>query len=162
MGVCFRLQCFAEVFGLSDAIIGLTVFAMGNSIGDWVANATVAVSHLRMSNLDNKLTGSATLIQNMGLPQMAISACFGGPMLNILLGLGLSGSYMIYKNDGQPYHIEVGRTLLVSGVSLFIVLIATLILVPMNNYWMNRKLGAGLIAAYCVVLATNIMVEVWK
>jgi sodium/potassium/calcium exchanger 6 len=98
----------------------------------------------------------------MGLPQMAISACFGGPMLNILLGLGLSGSYMIYKNDGQPYHIEVGRTLLVSGVSLFIVLIATLILVPMNNYWMNRKLGAGLIAAYCVVLATNIMVEVWK
>lgn len=83
-------------------------------------------------------------------------------MLNILLGLGLSGSYIIYKNGGHPYHVEVGRTLMVSGVSLLLVLIATLILVPMNGYWMNRKLGAGLIAAYSVVLSINIAVEVWK
>lgn len=98
----------------------------------------------------------------MGFPNMAIAACFGGPMLNILLGLGLSGSYMIYKSGGEPYHVEVGKTLLVSGVSLLIVLIATLILVPMNGYWMNRKLGGALIGAYCIVLALNIATEVWK
>ena len=92
---------------------------------------------------------------------MAIAACFGGPMLNILLGIGLSGCYMIYQNDGQPYHVEMGRTLIVSGVSLLIVLVATLILVPLNGYWMNKRLGAGLIVAYVIVLATNVLVELF-
>lgn len=82
-------------------------------------------------------------------------------MLNILLGVGLSGSYIIYQNEGKPYHVDMGKTLVVSGVSLLIVLVATLILVPLNGYWMNRRLGAGLIAAYGVVLATNIAVEIW-
>jgi sodium/potassium/calcium exchanger 6 len=72
------------ILGLSDAIIGLTIFAMvcilslfyictctsliilfmilkGNSLGDFVANITIA---------------------KMGFPTMAVSACFGGPMLS--------------------------------------------------------------------------------
>ena len=36
------LQTIGYVFHLSDAIIGLTVFAMGNSLGDLVANLTIA------------------------------------------------------------------------------------------------------------------------
>jgi len=31
------------MFGLSDAIIGLTIFAVGNSLADLVANMSVAV-----------------------------------------------------------------------------------------------------------------------
>lgn len=38
------LQTFGFIFGLSDAIIGLTIFAVGNSLADLVANMTVAVS----------------------------------------------------------------------------------------------------------------------
>lgn len=38
------VQTIGHIFGLSDAILGLTVFAVGNSLGDLVANATVAVS----------------------------------------------------------------------------------------------------------------------
>lgn len=38
------LQTFGVIFGLSDAIIGLTIFAMGNSLADLVANMSVAVS----------------------------------------------------------------------------------------------------------------------
>jgi sodium/potassium/calcium exchanger 6 len=37
------LQAFGVIFGLSDAIIGLTIFAMGNSLADLVANMSVAV-----------------------------------------------------------------------------------------------------------------------
>lgn len=40
------LQTFGKIFGLSDAIIGLTIFAMGNSLADLVANMSVAVSQL--------------------------------------------------------------------------------------------------------------------
>ena len=36
-------QTFGFIFGLSDAIIGLTIFAVGNSLADLVANTSVAV-----------------------------------------------------------------------------------------------------------------------
>jgi hypothetical protein len=36
-------QTFGLIFGLSDAIIGLTIFAVGNSLADLVANMSVAV-----------------------------------------------------------------------------------------------------------------------
>ncbi len=36
------LQAFGTILGLSDAILGLTVFAIGNSLGDFVADITVA------------------------------------------------------------------------------------------------------------------------
>ncbi|KAL8631650.1 hypothetical protein Q9189_002656 [Teloschistes chrysophthalmus] len=67
------LKALGVILGISDAILGLTVFAVGNSLGDLVADITVA---------------------RLGFPVMALSACFGGPMLNILLGIGLSGLYM--------------------------------------------------------------------
>ncbi|KAI8349252.1 Sodium/calcium exchanger protein-domain-containing protein [Mortierella sp. GBAus27b] len=58
--VCI-LQALGTILGISDAILGLTVFAMGNSLGDLVANITIA---------------------RMGFPRMAFSACFGGPLLS--------------------------------------------------------------------------------
>ncbi|KAF7327614.1 hypothetical protein MKEN_00340600 [Mycena kentingensis (nom. inval.)] len=87
------LQTFGFIFGLSDAIIGLTIFAIGNSLADLVANMTVAVF----------------------APIMGFSACFGGPMLNILLGVGLSGLY-ITQQTSQPYELHFGKTLIVSTV----------------------------------------------
>ena len=49
-GVCTSTdathQTFGFIFGLSDAIIGLTVFAVGNSLADLVANMSVAVRPL--------------------------------------------------------------------------------------------------------------------
>lgn len=42
------VQTFGFIFGLSDAIIGLTIFAVGNSLADLVANMSVAVSLLSM------------------------------------------------------------------------------------------------------------------
>jgi solute carrier family 24 (sodium/potassium/calcium exchanger), member 6 len=36
-------KTFGFIFGLSDAIIGLTIFAVGNSLADLVANMSVAV-----------------------------------------------------------------------------------------------------------------------
>ena len=110
----------------------------GNSLGDLVANVTVA---------------------RMGYPLMALSACFGGPMLNILLGIGLSGAYLTTRT-GQPVSIQMSTTLFVSGFSLLVVLCGTLITVPMNGFIMSRKWAFGLIAVYVAVMACNIIVEV--
>lgn len=94
----------------------------------------------------------------MGYPAMAIAACFGGPMLNILLGVGLSGTYMILfdpSHRGQQLYIEMNTTLLVSGVGLFAILVGTLIVVPLNSYRMSKRVGATLILAYLVRLSSS-------
>ncbi len=55
------LQTLGRLLHLSDAILGLTVLAWGNSISDFVANLTVA---------------------KQGFPQMAVGASFGGPAMS--------------------------------------------------------------------------------
>ena len=124
-----------------------------SSLGDLVADITVA---------------------KLGFPVMALSACFGGPMLNILLGVGISGLYVILKNDqdGQkqylsrslggysPYQIDVGRTLIVSGVTLLITLVGLLFAVPFNKWTMDRKIGWGLVALWSTSTVVNVVLEV--
>ncbi|EIW57707.1 uncharacterized protein TRAVEDRAFT_169682 [Trametes versicolor FP-101664 SS1] len=131
------LQTFGFIFGLSDAIIGITVFAIGNSLADLVANMSVAVF----------------------APVMGFSACFGGPMLNILLGVGISGSYIV-RQTGEPYPLHFSPTLVMTGSGLLLFLLATLIFVPLNGYHLPRSWGITLICAYLCLMVANIIVEV--
>lgn len=146
------LKAFGVILGISDAILGLTVFAVGNSLGDLVADITVA---------------------KLGYPVMALSACFGGPMLNILLGIGIGGMYMtIHKASDKhakhphrpikykPYQIEVSTTLMISGITLLVTLLGLLVVVPMNGWRMDRKIGLGLIALWTLSTIGNVVVEV--
>ncbi len=145
------LKAVGVILNISDAILGLTIFAVGNSLGDLVADITVA---------------------KLGHPVMALSACFGGPLLNILLGIGLSGLYMTVT-DGEhrherhpgrpmkykPYQIEVSTTLIVSGATLLVTLVGLLVVVPWNGWRMDRRIGWGLIALWGVSTVGNLVVE---
>jgi len=146
------LKAFGVILGMSDAILGLTIFAVGNSCGDLVADITVA---------------------KLGYPVMALSACFGGPMLNILLGIGIGGLYMTvskatHKHNKhpqrpikyKPYEIEVSTTLMISGITLLVTLIGLLIVVPLNGWKMDRKIGLGLILLWSLSTVGNVIVEV--
>lgn len=146
------LKAAGVILGMSEAILGLTVFAVGNSVGDLVADITVA---------------------RLGYPVMALSACFGGPMLNILLGIGLGGTYMSIKgakhhhkkHPDEPlhyksYHIEVTGTLFISAVTVLVTLLMLLILVPTNKWMMTRKTGIILITLWTVSTILNVIVEV--
>merc|ERR1712098_335053 len=141
------LKAIGVILGISDAILGLTIFAVGNSLGDLVADITVA---------------------RLGYPVMALSACFGGPMLNILLGIGLSGIYMTIKGanhkhakhpgnhiEYKPYEIEVSGTLMISGVTLLVTLVGLLLVVPLNGWRMDRRVGIGLIALWTLSTVGN-------
>jgi sodium/potassium/calcium exchanger 6 len=89
---------------------------------------------------------------------MGFSACFGGPMLNILMGVGLTGS-IIMQQTGQPYELELSRTLLVSSFGLLSLLAATLVVVPLNDYYLSRSWGVLLIVSYVAIMTTNVIVE---
>ncbi|KAA8576829.1 hypothetical protein EYC84_006876 [Monilinia fructicola] len=129
------LKAFGVILGISDAILGLTIFAVGNSLGDLVADITVA---------------------RLGYPVMALSACFGGPMLNILIGIGHPNKDIKYK----PYQIEVSGTLMVSAITLLITLVGLLIVVPLNKWVMSRKIGWGLIILWSISTVINLVVEI--
>jgi sodium/potassium/calcium exchanger 6 len=90
---------------------------------------------------------------------MGFSACFGGPMLNILLGVGISGSYVIHTT-AKPYRLHFSNTLFVSAVGLLALLVTTMIFVPLNNYFLPRKWGVFLICFYVVIMTINVVVEV--
>ncbi len=146
------LKAIGVILDISDAILGLTVFAVGNSLGDLVADITVA---------------------RLGYPVMALSACFGGPMLNILLGIGISGLYITIRGaqhkhrkhpdrdvEYSPYHIEVSNTLLISGVSLLVTLVALLVFVPLRRWRMDRWIGWGLVGLWVVSTIGNLVSEI--
>ncbi len=80
-------------------------------------------------------------------------------MLNILLGVGISGSYVIHTT-GKPYKLHFSRTLLVSTVGLLALLLTTMIFVPLNDYFLPRKWGIFLICFYVVIMTINVVVEV--
>ncbi|CAN9172559.1 unnamed protein product [Alternaria sp. RS040] len=146
------LRTLGVILNMSDAILGLTIFAVGNSLADLVADITVA---------------------RLGFPIMALSACFGGPMLNILLGVGLSGCYMIItkgehrheKHPDQsvhfrPYHIAVSTTFAISGATLLATLAGLLVAVPVRRWRMDKAIGWGLVALWSLSTTVNVLVEV--
>ncbi len=55
--------------GLPPNLLALTVLAWGNSIGDFMANTSIA---------------------KKGFAEMALTGCFAAPLFNNVLGLGLS------------------------------------------------------------------------
>lgn len=80
-------------------------------------------------------------------------------MLNILLGIGISGSWIAHTTK-QPYTIDLSPTLVVSTVGLLVLLAATLIFVPLNNYYLTRRWGVLLILGYLVIMFINLFVEI--
>ncbi|EAW11802.1 sodium/calcium exchanger protein [Aspergillus clavatus NRRL 1] len=139
------LKTVGVILNISDSLLGLTVFAVGNSLGDLVADITVA---------------------RLGYPVMALSACFGGPMLNILLGIGLGGLYMtlnatpdtIATRTGS-YEIALSKALIISGATLLATLLLLLIIIPLNNWRMDRKIGWGLIVLWVISTVGNVIAE---
>jgi sodium/potassium/calcium exchanger 6 len=79
-------------------------------------------------------------------------------MVNILLGVGISGSYVISQR-GEPYKLHFSPTLMSSTLGLLSLLIATLVFVPLNGYVLTRAWGWCLVAAYIVVMGVNLWVE---
>ncbi|BFZ63420.1 hypothetical protein YB2330_004542 [Saitoella coloradoensis] len=133
------LRALGLILGISEAILGLTVFAVGNSLGDLIADITIA---------------------KMGFSMMAFSACIGGPMMNILLGIGISGIVATLKEPDHTYPISLSPTLVITTSALIVTLIGLLVSVPRSGYKMTRKIGMSLLAIWGVATITNVVVEV--
>lgn len=94
-------------------------------------------------------------------------------MLNILLGIGIGGMWMMMKAADhwkkkhpdrpvkyKPYEIRIDGTLLITAVTLLLTLLVLLVVVPLNKWILSRRIGYGLITLWAVGTLINVVVEV--
>lgn len=130
------LKTIGIIFSMSDTTIGLAFLAWGNSLGDIVANLALAEA---------------------GYPRMAIGACIGAPLLNLLIGFGLS--FAVNLSPGEIVSIDYTPTITLLCLSLAIVILSLMIctLVPPNHS--KKPFGYVLISAYFIYFILAIALE---
>ncbi|XP_067651064.1 mitochondrial sodium/calcium exchanger protein-like isoform X2 [Haliotis asinina] len=131
------LQTFGIVFNISNAILGLTFLAWGNSIGDLIADFAMA---------------------RQGYPRMGISACFGGPLFNMLLGIGIPFTIGTFKRGGN-YELRLTLVELILAAFLCLSLVSSLIIVPLSGFRMSRPYGIFLFILYGVFITVAMLAE---
>lgn len=133
------LHALGYICGWSEEILGLTLFAIGNSLGDIVTNLSIAW---------------------LGHPLMALSACFASPLTNLLLGMGVSATWMQLTHPSHgPYLFPPSATLLLSSYTLLVMLLLLLVVLPLNRFQTSRPLGLLFLVTYLAVMGTNVYLE---
>uniref|UniRef100_A0A7S4N156 Sodium/calcium exchanger membrane region domain-containing protein n=1 Tax=Odontella aurita TaxID=265563 RepID=A0A7S4N156_9STRA len=127
------------ILRIPGSIMGLTVLAWGNSMGDLSANMTMA---------------------RKGLANMAITACFAGPVFNILIGLG--GGFMTLKGVTGEAVKEVKMTPSIEAGFFFLLCNCVLLLVSgvaINKGRVPSGYGYAALALYLVYVVASLVLQ---
>lgn len=137
------LKILGIICDIPDAIMGITAFAIGNSVDDWAANISVA---------------------RRKRPVMALSACFGGPLLNILLGISISGilafvSAASSKQELSAIDLHPNRSLFFVSGSVILNISLLLVLMLWTRWRMERVVGYILSGLWVICTVVNVVLE---
>ncbi|KAB2607680.1 cation/calcium exchanger 2-like [Pyrus ussuriensis x Pyrus communis] len=137
------LVSIGYISGVSPSILGLTVLAWGNSLGDLITNLTMA------------LNGGAEGAQ------IAFSACYAGPIFNTLFGLGLSLVGSAWSKFPSPVLIQSDAYLLETVGFLVGGLLWALVVLPRRGMRLDGVLGGGLLVAYIGSMSLRLIQTLW-
>ena len=138
------LTAAGKICGISEALLGATVLAWGNSVGDFIANRTIARD---------------------GRPKMAVAACFAGPTMNVLLGTAAGLAFRTFSS-GDMKNIRAANELLVLFAFLICGLLFLLFAAPFLWRWRVGKKQSyammGYYAVFAVLYALTSTGEIFK
>ncbi|KAF4323439.1 hypothetical protein BBO99_00000018 [Phytophthora kernoviae] len=130
------LETLGELFGISSSVLGVSVLAWGNSIGDLVSNMAIARD---------------------GFPTMAFAGCFAGPMFNLLIGIGLSLTIAIISRG--PLTMENPSPLVYLGFGyLLLSLLLNIGLASYDGFRYRPRLCYILLSLYASFAVISIVV----
>jgi len=140
------LVSFLEFLGLvchiPSSVMGLTVLAWGNSMSDLSANVAMA---------------------RKGLANMAITACYAGPVFNILIGLAAGFSSLhaamgtTSTNIKSSFEIDLGF--------LFLILQCLLLIIfglVFGSFYVHKSYGYVALLLYAIYVISSVTVSFHK
>ncbi|KAJ0014299.1 hypothetical protein Pint_20728 [Pistacia integerrima] len=129
------------ILGINPSLLGLTVLAWGNSLGDLITNLTMS--------LNGESQGA----------QVAISGCYAGPIFNIVFGLGLSLVGSCWRDYPSSMVILEDPFLLETLGFLVGALVWALVVLPWRGMRLDGVLGGGLIVIYLISMSLRFLVH---
>jgi sodium/potassium/calcium exchanger 6 len=133
------LSAFGVVLGVSDEFLSLTVLSIGNSVGDLVADVVLSKS---------------------GFPGMAIGGVYGSPVLNILLGLGLSTLVVNLKSYPAPLAVSVTPIIKITFLFVAVVVVTAVALTAYAKFTLRKSMAIALSLIYTAYFACATYFEV--
>ncbi|XP_052898565.1 mitochondrial sodium/calcium exchanger protein-like [Anopheles moucheti] len=132
------LETVGIVLKLSKSVLGLSLLAWGNSVGDLFSNVALA---------------------RLGYGKMAFAACFGGPLLNLCLGLGLTLMTKAFGVHDLVADVRKGVMGENCEVYLFQILTTTWLCLLFTNFQGRRSVGLAMIVTYLMFLTFSFLGE---
>lgn len=135
------LETLGVLLKLPASLLGLTVLAWGNSIGDLVADVAVAKA---------------------GQPAMAMAGCFAGPMFNMLFGLGTGLVIQTATVFPEAYELHFHTSIVVAFVFLILSLMGSLLVVTWSRFRVPRFWGFCLVGLYIVFMVASLVIATFS
>jgi solute carrier family 24 (sodium/potassium/calcium exchanger), member 6 len=133
------LNFIGIILRIPGPVIGLTILAWGNSMGDLSANMTMA---------------------RKGLANMAMTACFAGPVFNILVGLGLGFSSLAAKTGNAETSVSLSPSVVTGFVFIALNGVALLTIgLGIGKGRIPKQFGYFALVVYSMYLITSITVQ---
>lgn len=135
------LEALGVLLKVPASLLGLTVLAWGNSIGDLVADVAVAKA---------------------GQPAMAMAGCFAGPMFNMLFGLGTGLVMQTATVFPEAYELHFHTSIVVAFVFLILSLMGSLLVVTWCRFRVPRFWGFCLVGLYIVFMVASLVIATFS
>lgn len=93
---------------------------------------------------------------------MAIAGCYGGPLFNLLIGLGMSmlmraKDLDLLQSEPNGFTLKLDRHAIISLVTLVLTLGLTVVVMIRSNYHAPRAFGYILLLMYVVYTGMNLL-----
>ncbi|OMO99126.1 Sodium/calcium exchanger membrane region [Corchorus olitorius] len=135
------LSALGSILKLPPALLGLTVLAWGNSVGDLVADVAVAKA---------------------GHPAMAMAGCFAGPMFNMLVGLGTALVMQTANVYPEAYQLRFHTGIIIAFVFLLLSLMGSLLVITWSRFRVPRFWGFCLVGLYSIFTLVSLIIALFS